>query len=535
MGEETAKPSYQRGMPRKLATIALSKAQLNIPPAPAVTNVKPAQPAPLREPRPTPLEAPQPAPVAQVAAPQQVQAGTGVIGWLRGLFAGAPAAPTAEPAKAESPAGRREDRGNRRDGRGNRDGRRDDRGNREESRRTPQGETRGNKPQVEPKQAQPQPQQQKPLRGDKQPQQPRQDKQQKPPQPPKPQGEKQSQPPRQERSQAAKPSQADVDAERVAMPGVATAAAAIAATPDTLVQDEAPMVLAAGSAERLNAGAPAAPDDTNGEAGSKRRRGRRGGRRRRRGAGDAAGVADDGTLDQDGAPDEALDADGAQPEFDFDDIAPAAPRTVAVNPPPSVPLPASAAVEASAHATVVHDVVVAAPAATVVASTREVAVDVTHVEAEVETPIRAEAVIVDTATPDPEIVASNPITGSNEVASDMVADALPPVDQATATAAVEVEPMTADMTDDVVVDAAPEVAGAAQGETAGDRPADAEATVEPAAVDAAAHATDADNSPADEAARRAEQLRDLFQTARHDAANAPLAQDDDTGEANRGA
>src|SRR5690606_7924637 len=68
MGEETAKPSYQRGMPRKLATIALSKAQLNIPPAPAVTNVKPAQPAPLREPRAMPAEAPQPAPVAQVAA-----------------------------------------------------------------------------------------------------------------------------------------------------------------------------------------------------------------------------------------------------------------------------------------------------------------------------------------------------------------------------------------------------------------------------------------------------------------------------------
>ena len=90
MGEETAKPSYQRGMPRKLATIALSKAQLNIPPAPAVTNVKPAQPAPLREPRPMPVEAPQAAPaaVAQVAAPQPVQAGTGVIGWLRGLFAG---------------------------------------------------------------------------------------------------------------------------------------------------------------------------------------------------------------------------------------------------------------------------------------------------------------------------------------------------------------------------------------------------------------------------------------------------------------
>lgn len=54
LGEETSKPSYQRGTPRKLATIALTKAQLNIPPAPAVTQVKPAQPAPLREPKPAP-------------------------------------------------------------------------------------------------------------------------------------------------------------------------------------------------------------------------------------------------------------------------------------------------------------------------------------------------------------------------------------------------------------------------------------------------------------------------------------------------
>ena len=51
LGEETSRPSYQRGTPRKLATVALTKAQLNIPPAPAVTKVKPAQPAPLREPR----------------------------------------------------------------------------------------------------------------------------------------------------------------------------------------------------------------------------------------------------------------------------------------------------------------------------------------------------------------------------------------------------------------------------------------------------------------------------------------------------
>ena len=51
LGEETSKPSYHRGTPRKLPTHALTKAHLNIPDLPAVTNVKPAQPAPLREPR----------------------------------------------------------------------------------------------------------------------------------------------------------------------------------------------------------------------------------------------------------------------------------------------------------------------------------------------------------------------------------------------------------------------------------------------------------------------------------------------------
>ncbi|MEG3049439.1 MAG: ribonuclease E, partial [Thermomonas sp.] len=353
MGEETAKPSYQRGMPRKLNTIALSKAQLNIPPAPAVTKVSPAQPAPLREPKPMPVEAvQQPAPVAQVAAPQQVQAGSGVIGWLRGLFTSAPA-PAPEPVKAE-PQGRREDRGNRRDGRdgrGNRDARRDDRGNRDDNRRNQQGENRGNKPQGEQKQAQPQ--QQKQPRNDKpQQQQPKQDrqaqpqqeKQQKQPQQQKPQGEKQPQQPKQDKPQAPKPVAADIDAEAIVMP--VAAAALTAAAPVAIATDEAQVVVAS-ETDQANEGAQATgADDANGEAGGKRRRGRRGGRRRRRGAGEAGGVADDGSLDQDGALDEALDVDGAQPEFDFDDIAPVAPQQPVVSEAQSTPSPAIAAVAA---------------------------------------------------------------------------------------------------------------------------------------------------------------------------------------------
>ncbi|NUO76722.1 MAG: Rne/Rng family ribonuclease, partial [Lysobacter sp.] len=64
LGEESSKPSYQRGTPRKLPTHALTKAHLNIPDAPMVTNVKPAQPAPMREPREEPAVVAAPAPVA---------------------------------------------------------------------------------------------------------------------------------------------------------------------------------------------------------------------------------------------------------------------------------------------------------------------------------------------------------------------------------------------------------------------------------------------------------------------------------------
>lgn len=47
--EDTVKPSYQRGVPRRLEVHSLTKAQLNIPAVPAVTQVKPAQMAPARQ------------------------------------------------------------------------------------------------------------------------------------------------------------------------------------------------------------------------------------------------------------------------------------------------------------------------------------------------------------------------------------------------------------------------------------------------------------------------------------------------------
>ena len=179
---------------------------------------------------------------------------------------------------------------------------------------------------------------------------------------------------------------------------------------------------------------------------------------------------------------------------------------------------------------VVAEVVAAVSEQPVVEAVEVVAPITTVVRIEAE----AEAVIVDTATTDTEIAAANPITTTNEVAVNILEDALPPVDEATATAAVEVEPFAADTIDAVVVDEAPEVAIAAHVEPVVEAPAEVAAAVEVAVVDAAPAATEV-TSVDDEAARRAEQLRGLFQTARHDAANAPLAQDDDTGEANRGA
>ena len=324
MGEETARPSYQRGTPRKVATIALSKAQLNIPPAPAVTKVNPAQPAPLREPKPMPEEQTRPAPAVE-AASIPVQA-SGVIGWLRGLFGATPA--TAEaPASDDSKSARRESRNNtnRRDGRDDRGGRSGRGGrDRDSSRRSggSQDESRGGK-QAEPqKQAQPearqpkQPRIEKPVKQDKQE---KQDKQQSQPKQPRQERTKQDRQDRQDKPNIENP---------VAAEAVVAASAVVANEATTLVTSEITVVDNLTQDQTVQSQAQS-HDDGNGEAdgdgANKRRRGRRGGRRRRRG-GDAAGNASETTHDQDAPADEALNADGSQPEFDFDDIEVPAPE-----------------------------------------------------------------------------------------------------------------------------------------------------------------------------------------------------------------
>ncbi|OAX58077.1 Rne/Rng family ribonuclease [Xanthomonas graminis] len=391
LGEESAKPSYQRNTPRKLPVHALTKAQLNIP-APAVTNVKHSQPAPVRE----VVEAPEP-----VAAPVQVQApapapvaapATGVVGWLKRIF-GAGESPAPAPTANEPAQRQRAHDGNRnRNDRGDRNARRDGnrnggqggnaaRGNggnvRRDERRPGNGggNAQGGQqnlaakpPRNEQAPQQAKPQQQNP------PQQPKAPKQQQPQNPPrqlKPQqdpaqaalqSDKPQRQPRQDES-AAKPVTAPAavqDAATIAAAAVAGGAAALSSdAPSSEANSAAPAAAAvqpnvaqasvderesaAETAQAVPAGENGDGDDANGEAGGRRRRGRRGGRRRRRGNGEAGsgseGAAfDDNDLDagdSEGDGETAPAPSRSQPEFDFDDDA--APAEAAETKPQQAP------------------------------------------------------------------------------------------------------------------------------------------------------------------------------------------------------
>ncbi|PPT71114.1 ribonuclease E/G [Xanthomonas arboricola] len=384
LGEDSGKPSYQRGTPRKLPVHALTKAQLNIPAAPAVTSIKPSQPAPLREEAPAPVAAaPAPAPVAPLPLPAPV---TGVVGWLKRIFGGVePVAPAPESTQRprQNDAGRtsrneRGDRGGqRRDGRDARNGGNQHRGNggngngngankerRDERRQPANGQAAQNGGQAQQVQV-PKPPRNEAQQQPKQPQQPQQQKQKPQNQAPRPPraaaqqqdgapSERQQRPARQEEgtasaqtltSTAATATTATVVAAIADTAAPATPVAAAAATPAHPVE----VIVTESHADRgtdanAEGQAPeAAGDDAaNGEGGSRRRRGRRGGRRRRRGAGanGEGGTGVDGleTDDLDGDADGDLDGDNeseeagaqvhtsaapraGQPEFDFDDDA----------------------------------------------------------------------------------------------------------------------------------------------------------------------------------------------------------------------
>lgn len=360
LGEESSKPSYQRHTPRKLATHALTKAHLNIPPPAAVTNVKPLQPAPLREPResaPAAAAAPAVAP-APVATPTH---SVGVVERILRFFRGQK--PTPAPV-APPPAEGRSGRGERRDERGRRNGR-DERNARREARaqepRAQQGaKPQGNKPQQNALKGQDKPRQQQPERA----------------QPSAPQAQQQAQPSQQQPGRRERPARGDArdaagpaasaqaprDAKSVQQKPVADAAPAgadealkRAATNATAATEEVrrmvdavepigtpalasdPVETAIEQVEAAEAADTA--DAAKGENASRRRRGRRGGRRRRRNGAEGIDTLDaqDGN-DVDGddesmdgaSTDDATDdarASRSQPEFEFDDIpAPAEPK-----------------------------------------------------------------------------------------------------------------------------------------------------------------------------------------------------------------
>ncbi|MFN6505785.1 Rne/Rng family ribonuclease [Xanthomonas translucens pv. translucens] len=380
LGEESAKPSYQRNTPRKLPVHALTKAQLNIP-APAVTNVKHSQPAPVRE----VVEAPEPvtAPVqVQAPAPAPVAApATGVVGWLKRIF-GAGESPAPAPAANEPAQRQRAHDGNRnRNDRGDRNARRDGnrnggqggnaaRGNggnvRRDERRPGNG---GGNPQggqqnlaAKPPRNEQAPQQAKPQQNPpQQPKAPKQQQPQNPPRQPRPQqdpaqaalqSDKPQRQPRQDES-AVKPVTApaavqdvttiaatavaggaaalssDAPASEATSAAPAAAAAAAAAQPNLAQASVDERESAAETAQAVPAGENGDGDDANGEAGGRRRRGRRGGRRRRRvngeaGSGSEGAAFDDNDLDagdSEGDGETAPAPSRSQPEFDFDDDA----------------------------------------------------------------------------------------------------------------------------------------------------------------------------------------------------------------------
>lgn len=494
LGEESNKPSYQRGTPRKLPVHALTKGQLNIPP-PAVTQVKHTSPAPVRE----EVEPAATAPAPVVAAPVAPAPSGGVIGWLKRVFGGEPA-PAPAPAPA-APAARQQQDGGRKDrnkdrNKDRKDRRDDNRGNgnaqqqKDGGNRKDRGEQRKDGRNGNNGNAQPQPQQGK----QKEPQQ--KDGQQQPQQQNKPRNEQQGQNQNQQQPKLKQPKQprpqqqdgdkpaekpqrgaadAPVDAVTAAAAVAATAAAANGVTAQEATAPVAPVAAApadaavavetgANEAEVVAVAGDEAATDANGEqageGATRRRRGRRGGRRRRRGGAENAAGSDALGDDQDEG-DDSDDADGAepnvdstagtapvavaqparsQPEFDFDD------EVEPVVADAAKPVRAAAAVAAAPVAVVSSAVVeAAAPVVAEVQAPVEAAAKTEAVSSPVQTSMldaidaATSAQPVAAAAPVIEVIA--PVTEAQPVAVEAapVAEAAPVIEAKPA--AVEAAPL----------------------------------------------------------------------------------------------
>ena len=505
MSEETSKPSYQRGTPRKFNTIALTKAQLNIPP-PAVTRVNPVQPAPLRDPKPMPQdpEAQLVTPAAPVAS-NTPPATSGVIGWLRGLFAAPAAAPSA-PAPAatgrNSNPPRRDERGARRDGRNN-DNRQESRNKNEQRRDDNKPRDARNEQQQKNSQGQ-QAQKQKPLQQQQQQQkqaprnEPRQDKQAQADKQERQPQQKQSKQHKQERQEPVAAPLAVVSSTPATTPADALTPTAAALTAVTNLHVPAEAVIEATAAQdivQIDAAAQATEESGAGEGNSKRRRGRRGGRRRRRGS--EAGQGNENGIEPEDALDEVLDTDAAQPEFDFDDIER---PTQAAAPAAIAPAPVATPVVAAAIAATVQ---AAAPVNMAATATAPVE------------PATASAIneaLANAALPLPVSTVTAPV---QDVAAEHV---LPAVDAVTAMASAGIEPVTQVAAAAVVnAEPAPRVAAEVTSENTRESGLHVAAEVVPESKPESAPGLDAEAV----ARQRAEQLRGLFDTARSDAAATP--------------
>ncbi len=376
LSEESARPSYQRGTPRKLATHSLTKANLNIP-APAVTKVQPIGPAPVREieseDEPAPVRVVQPArpvappPVQYAPTPVAPKRGPGIVARILGIFG---AKPHSEPEEAAPTPATQPSRQSQQRERQQRDGQQPGRGN---ERRPQQNQQRQNaagsgtqqnpKPQQQ-KQAQPgarpQPEQQRP----KQEQPPRPPREPREPRPPQ---ERSAEPRAQEPRQpnAAQPPREPRPPRPVLDP------ATPAVVDATVIAAVAPMATAPVAED----GSTPAAESAAGTA--RRRRGRRGGRRRRR-PDDATGAEStnqnpDSQSEMDFDEEDAIEMDGVSADPTVVSTMPRPPRPASAAqsaPTPTANVPAAPLV--SAAPPVVAPAAVApaavAPAATPVAT-----------------------------------------------------------------------------------------------------------------------------------------------------------------------
>ncbi|HEX4853245.1 Rne/Rng family ribonuclease [Arenimonas sp.] len=372
LGEESGKPSYHRTTPRKQAVHSLTKAHINVPDLPAVTAVRPPNPAPVREEAEVEV-APPPVFSNKPAEPKR-----GFFARLAALFTGGDATGEDAPAKkSRDERGERSDRGGDRgprgsgnEGRRDRNGRGRDRGERgarggERNERNDRGDKAKDTGKPQP-QARP-PKQERTEEQKKQDEQRRLEGQQR---------REENQKKEAERREQQRQENLKREAERREARAARLAAQA-AAGGDAVAEGDAPAAaveavegqVAAGVENTAEGGSEAAGAEGTG----RRRRGRRGGRRRRR----PEDAANEGN-GQDASQDSESDFDDEEPgqssgartaapaatvsaaESDFDDLGPAptpAPRPVPV----SAPVAAMAASPIVAPAPAIASAVEPAP------------------------------------------------------------------------------------------------------------------------------------------------------------------------------